>query len=233
MSRTKNVKYSISENLKSLRNNLNISAPRLSHIIDININSWREYEKTNKIPSLGRLIKISNFFGVSLDFILRGNECNFPRSLKLLEFAKKIDKLDEFKRFQIVSTANTLIDDIPLPENIRMDTLEIHLTDSFHTNLKLARKDKSLPQIQLSEKVGVLRNRISAYEISQFPPPPILCKISDFLNISIHALGTGQKLQYEFVNGDLLNVILKADHLLPLKEITVLINLMSKITQKK
>ena len=62
-----------SEKLKKLRKEKKITQEKLASIIGVERSSIGKYESTNVMPSIDVLNRISNFFGVSVDYLL-GNE---------------------------------------------------------------------------------------------------------------------------------------------------------------
>lgn len=65
-----------SVNLKALRKQNKLTQVRLSEILNLDKSSIAKYETTGTIPSKDILIKISQLFGVSIDFLLGNDENN-------------------------------------------------------------------------------------------------------------------------------------------------------------
>jgi transcriptional regulator with XRE-family HTH domain len=217
--------------LKELRNNKNITLEQFSSKVDINFLTTRSYEANNKTPSLLNLIKIASFFQVSIDFLLLENKTFYTRSILFLSLTEKIDKMDQVKRFQIESTAKSLIPKEADIENIEIktDSLKIVLTNNIHENIKSLRKEKGLTQKNIAELLNIDNSVVAYYEKKSIPPFDKLLKLSEYFNLSMHAIATGQKLNFNIENKGLQNTIHKADKLLPLRDKDFLTHLMQKI----
>lgn len=227
-------KFHISDNLRNLRRAKNITVKELHGATGIAENTLRKYETDFKVPYLPNMLKIAQYFGISLDFLLRWDTTSYPKSLYLLSLAEKFDQMDQAKRFQIESTANSLLGSkhATLDIEIRTDNLEIELTENIHKNIKLLREYRGIRQRQVAEYLGITTSQVSWYEKNHPPPGIKLIKISEFLDISIHALVTGKKLNGNNIeNAALRKTILKADKLLPLQEKNILIHLMKRIIE--
>ena len=216
--------------LKILRENYSLTIRELSQKLNLDFNTVKSYEFHSDIPSYPVLIKFAQFFHVSLDYLVIGNETPFIHNIKFLELANKIDRFGINERYKIEASTSTLLKKDLNPE-IKLDTIFPDLTPSFHNNLKLVRKSKELSQYQISKQIGITRVQVTRYEKNSYPRIKNLVKISQFLNTSIHSLLTGQKLFYDFNNAGLKNIILKADKLLSLEEIKFLIHLMERIIE--
>lgn len=62
----------INEILKELRQQKHLTQQELAKILDINLSSYQKYERPNNTikPSIESLIKIADFYGVSIDYLL-------------------------------------------------------------------------------------------------------------------------------------------------------------------
>lgn len=60
--------------LKTLRKTKKITQEQLAEIIGVERSSIAKYESTNTIPSIDVLLKISNYFNVSLDYLLENKQ---------------------------------------------------------------------------------------------------------------------------------------------------------------
>lgn len=73
-----------SVNLKALRKQNKLTQVRLSEILNLDKSSIAKYETTGTIPSKDILIKISQLFGVSIDFLLGNDENTQKQSTGVL-----------------------------------------------------------------------------------------------------------------------------------------------------
>lgn len=62
----------INEVLKQLRQSKGLTQQEFASMLDINLSSYQKYERANNTitPSLDSLIKIADFYGVSVDYLL-------------------------------------------------------------------------------------------------------------------------------------------------------------------
>ena len=63
----------IKENLKKLRKEKNISQKKLTNDINISYANYNKYETTDVNPDIETLIKIADYYQVSLDYIVGRN----------------------------------------------------------------------------------------------------------------------------------------------------------------
>ena len=220
--------FPIGKNIKQLRNYKNITLEEFSNITSININTAQNYENKSIVPSISSLHNIANYFGISLDYLIQSNKTDYPFNLKLFSLALKVDALDQSKRFQIESTANSFLQGKE-KVNVQLDTTPIELEDNIHVNIKLIRSEKNILQKEIAELLEVKQGVASRYEKNVTPSIDKIVKLSKFFGISIHALTTGQKLCFNFIDGHLEKTILQADKLLSLDEHKMLIHLMETI----
>lgn len=57
------------ERLKYLRKNNNITQKTISNYLEIHINSYQKYEQGTREPNFDTLLKIANYFNVSIDYL--------------------------------------------------------------------------------------------------------------------------------------------------------------------
>jgi len=227
----KNKKNQFSYTLKELRKIKEITLENLADALKINPGSFRHYEIDNTIPSLPVIIAISNYFEISIDFLLFGNNTHYLKSIKLLKLSEKIEKMNQIKRFQIESTANSLISGQKLDFLVKVDKQELQLTNNFNGNLKNIRNKIGYSQKKIADLIGTSRSQIALYEIKSIPKLENLFKLSEILDISIHALSTGNLLNPDFRDLHLKETMLKADSILSLKEKEFFCHLMQRIIE--
>jgi transcriptional regulator with XRE-family HTH domain len=226
-------KFHISNNLRRLRKFKDITVSDLYHFTNINKNNLRKYETNYLLPALDNLRILADYFGISLDFLLLWDKTKYPRNILLFSLAKKIDAMDQVKRFQIESTATSLIGGkkIDIEFEIKLDEFYPKLTVNINENIKILRTHKNILQREVAEYIGIHPKAFTPYERKSIPPAPKLIKMAEFLNVSIHSLATGIKLNYEFNSKQLLRIIFLADRLLNLEDKKILIRLMQRIIE--
>jgi putative transcriptional regulator len=220
------------ENLKEIRNFFNLTQDELAKKINIDDRSIIAQYESRATPSIKVLKKLSETFNLSVDFIILNINCYYARNLKLLILAQKFDgSAPSQSRGLVESSAEVFLKEKKTAE-IKQDRFEECLADNFHKNLKILRSRKDLSQKELSVLLNIGRTTVSSYERNIFPPLENLIKLSETLDVSMHALVTGRKLDFQFTDGPFGKTMLLADRLLPLEQQKYLIDLMENITQK-
>ncbi len=64
------------ERLYELRKSKNISQEELAELLDVSRQSISKWENDKAYPEMTRLLFMSDYFGVSLDYLMRGTECD-------------------------------------------------------------------------------------------------------------------------------------------------------------
>lgn len=220
--------------LKELKKFYNFTQETLAKKLSMDKNTISFYESGKALPSFKSLKKIVFFFDISFDFFLLGEGSLYPRNLKLIRLAKELDHLQAQDRTHIEVTAESFLKNKKNDTSkIKLDDIDISLSNDFHSNLKKIRNIKNIQQIDLAKALQLSRSSISMYEFSNFPTPDKLIKIAKIFNVSIHALATGKKLNFTFKDGHFGDTMLLADHYLPLEDHKVLIRLMENIIGDK
>ncbi len=220
--------------LKEIRDYYNLSRQQLAQKLSIDPNTITAYENGRSYPSFKVLVKIKDVFQFSLDYIMRGDECPYPRNLNLIGLAEKLDRGPfSASRKNLRITAESLLGKkSALKAELCRDPIKIELTGDFHSNLKNMRNLRSMTQSSLAEKLGITRNLLSQYESGIYPTVDKLAEFSKILDISIHALSTGEKLSFDFLGRDFGQAILTADHFLSLDRQKILITLLEAALDK-
>lgn len=78
-------------NLKFFRNSFNLTQKKLANHLSVEEQTIKYYESGHTIPSFKILIKIQTLFQISFDFFIFNEKCYYPKNLKLLKLAKKLD----------------------------------------------------------------------------------------------------------------------------------------------
>jgi transcriptional regulator with XRE-family HTH domain len=222
------------ENFKKLRNINNLTVEQLAKKLEISERTIAAYEVGKFYPSFKVLIKTIDIFDFSLDYLIRNNESLYPRNLKLIKLATKLDirTFSESKKNIKITIESLLIGKSALKSALQQDSVDIELSNDFHSNLKNIRNLRNMTQADLAEKLGITRTLLSQYELRIYPTVNKLAEFSRLLDISIHALATGEKLSFEFQDRDFGESILLADHFLSLEEHKMLIHLMEAVLKK-
>lgn len=216
------------ENLFILRSFFNLTQEELAKEVNLTNETIILYETGKQIPSLASLKKLSTFFNITFDYLILNKFCLYPKNLKLLKLAKQLDNFSQSQeRSNIEATAKSFLgENIKKDNKIKQDLSTIELTDKFNLNLKEIRKSQEKTQIEIANLINVSRVTYAQYELKNYPSVENLIKLSDFFNISIHALITGHKLSFDFNDKYFGDTMLLADHYLSLEQQKILISIM-------
>ena len=97
--------YNFSLRLKEERLKLHLSQEALSHKLGFAHNYINQLETGKRAPSINALILISEFFGVSTDYLLKGYEKSICDNLEAVS-----SKLTKEERDSLASTISKLIE---------------------------------------------------------------------------------------------------------------------------
>lgn len=218
------------KNLKKIRKYLQFTQKQLADNINLeSANTITIYEGSDNYASLKTVQKIAKISGLSLDFTILDDKCYYPRNIELLTVAKKLDYPFSPKiRDNISNTTDMFLNTVQIPNDYtpQLDTIQLELLGNIHVNIKEVRKYRDISQKVLAERIGVHRSATGLYERNNTPTVENIIKISRELEVSIHALVTGEVLQYDFHDKKFGNLILLADRFLPLEHQKILIMLM-------
>lgn len=222
------------ENLKKLRIFFNLTQDDLAKKLNLEKQTVVQYESGRNTPLFKYLIKMPDIFKISLDFLILNDACCYPRNLTLLKLSNKLDNFYQSQeRSHIEITAKSLLDKMNNEDLIlKQDLIEIELSNDFHSNLKKIRSFKNITQVDLANSIGISRGLLAMYESKVYPPIDKLIKFSEALNISIHALTTGEKLFFDFQDKHFAKTMFLSDKILSLEDQQFLIKLIQKILDK-
>jgi transcriptional regulator with XRE-family HTH domain len=105
----------INETLKKLRNSKKLSQSDMADILEVSLSSYQKYERDKNCitPSLDVLMRIADFYNVSIDYLL-GRETGEPET---------IDKLAG--EFNMSALEKEILDNyLSLPKDMRGDLME-------------------------------------------------------------------------------------------------------------
>ncbi|HHY41645.1 MAG TPA: helix-turn-helix domain-containing protein, partial [Thermoanaerobacterales bacterium] len=91
----------IGERLKMLRKEKNLTMREIGSIIGVSDAAWVKYEKNRAEPSIETLVKIANYFNVSLDFLLGRTNIREPQLVEKANIQSEF--LKEFECSKIVN----------------------------------------------------------------------------------------------------------------------------------
>jgi transcriptional regulator with XRE-family HTH domain len=220
---------------KNFRNEYGYTQEQFAHMLLLDRITIANYESGKATPSMPVLKKMVELLGISLDYLILYENCQYPRNLKLLKLAKKLDvETYSEARSSIEAVINTFWSKKLIPEiNYRLDNPVSGLTNSFNQNLKELRNQKKMTQAQLAQTITVSRTLLNQYETKTFPPIERLIELSKFFDLSMHAMITGENLTFVFDDKFFGKIILLADQHLTIEEKKTLINLLEATIENK
>lgn len=89
----------IGDRLKMLRNEKGLTMKQMAEIFELSISAWNKYEKNEAEPKISNLIKMADFFGVSLDFLLGRTNIKDANLIKKAHTTNKL--IDKFEKISI------------------------------------------------------------------------------------------------------------------------------------
>ena len=232
-----NFKKNIQNALLSFQKIYGYSQANLSEKIGLNALTIKGYLSNNvkAQPSIESLLKITDFFGVSLDYLLLESKNPFVNSVNLFRLGEKIDEAHEFSsRYQLEATISLYLHDHTSKSKFDSNYDKLFLSHSINDNIKKLRNSKKeYTQEIFAKQIGLQRTHISQYERNVKPPFEILIKISKLFNISVHYFVTGQPCNFKFNNSHLLDKLLVLDNLANFDNIKIITDMMQKILNQK
>ena len=105
------------ERLYELRKEKNVSQEELAELLDVSRQSISKWENDKAYPEMTRLLFMSEYFGVSLDYLMRGTEINENTQ----------DTNIDFKAKNMLLLWNTFISNLSGPQRRLMKILYILL----------------------------------------------------------------------------------------------------------
>jgi len=220
------------EFLKELRTSFNLTQDELAKKLMLEDGATIAQYETKINPSMKVLIRITEVFDLSLDFIVNNKSCIYPRNLKLLRLANSFDDSAHSQSRSLVEASIDVFMKQKPTNELKQDSIDLDLKNDFHSNLKSIRIFKGISQLELANSLDVGRTAVTLLENRNFPTLENLQKLSSHFDISMHALVTGQKLTFQFTDGHFGKTMLLADRLLTLEEHKYLIKLMENILAK-
>lgn len=220
------------EFLREIRVSFNLTQDELAKKLLLEDRATIAQYEAKTTPPIKVLVKLTEVFNLTLDYIVNNKNCIYPRNLKLLTLAKSFDNTAHSQSRNLVESSVMAFLKESNEIETKQDSIEIELSNDFHSNIKSLRSHRGLSQLELGKAIGVGRTAITLLENRNFPTLDNLNKLSELFNISTHALVTGQKLIFQFTDGHFCKTMLLADRLLPLEKQKYLVDLMENILAK-
>lgn len=79
----------LSEKIRSLRKNSGLSQEELAERIDVSRQAVSKWELGSAVPTADKLVELADFFGVSLDWLMRGEDFSQNIGSKPNEFSEQ------------------------------------------------------------------------------------------------------------------------------------------------
>lgn len=98
------MKIRIGENVQRLRKAKGLSLRKLSAEVGISHNNLASYERDAIVPSIENAVKMSQYFGVPLEYLFLGEKAYFKyHDLELADLFGEVDQMDEKYRRMVKS----------------------------------------------------------------------------------------------------------------------------------
>jgi len=225
------LKINFNKNFKALKREFGYGPLEISKKTRITRATILNYEFSQSVPSYRNIIKIAEFFNVSIDFLLLNSENRFINYLNLFSLASKTNGLPSMQRNHIEdSIAQFINKDLDITVNFD-DTEKYQFSNSFRDNFKQLREKNNLSQGDLSKLLN-LKSRTSIANIergSSKLPYELLLKISLKFNISLHYMVSGIPLNFKIDDNFLFKNLKIFDKSASQKQIQTVIVLMEQI----
>lgn len=106
------------ERLRKLRKDMGLNQRNAARKISVNVNQLVRYEIDKSKPSFDLIVRLADFFEVTTDFLIHGNDKRFTeraqiKDEQLLELFRRIDKLNRLQREQIKWAIDSLVCKLP------------------------------------------------------------------------------------------------------------------------
>ena len=139
------------ENLKEIRTSFNLTQQELAKKLMIEDGATIAQYEADTTPSMKVLIKMTEIYNLSLDFIVNNKNCVYPRNLKLLTLTKEFDNSAHFQSRSLVEASASVFLKENKTDEIKQDSFELELSPDFHSNLKNIRSLKNISQLELAK----------------------------------------------------------------------------------
>lgn len=220
------------KNFKLITEKFKVTTSEIYNNTKIKKDTLNNYEFTSVLPSYKNILKLSNYFGLSIDFLLLNSNNKFINFFELFSLAEKSNKLPSTWRNHIEESISPYINQKDNDVSSFDSVDKYSFTKSIHENIKIIRKVNNISQSELA-KVLNLKSRVSIalYEKKSNPPYEILLKLSKKYNISVHYLLTGVPLHFSIEDNLLLKNLLIFDKTASLEEFKVITPPIKKILE--
>lgn len=223
------------KNFLYLKNSLNLNLTKIHQKTGIKKTVLENYKFSSSLPSYENIIKIAEFFNVSIDFLLLNSNNNFINYCNLFSLAEKTNELHSMQRNHIEDSITQFIDKKEETiSSIFDDENKFKFENSIHKNIQILRDTEKISQTELA-KILNLKSRVSISNIERGEtkiPYDLLHIISKKYSISIHYLITGIPLQYNIKEIFLKENLVIFDKTASLQDIQTIVHLMEKIVSK-
>ena len=98
------------KNLKFFRNFFSLTQKEIADKLNIDEHTIKFYESVHSVPTFKNLKNIIELFNITYDFFILFDKCKYPRNIKLLTLAKKLDDFSKSEaRNNIEATTRNLL----------------------------------------------------------------------------------------------------------------------------
>ena len=149
-----------SERLKTLRKQRDISQAKVAEAVGLSIMQCRRYEAGTSEPTLSKLTKLADFFGVSIDYLIGRVDAPLP--------------LEDKESGETTTRRST-----------SCQPIDSNFMSLFSARLQKCRQEKGLTQKQMAKIYGISERSWQAYEGGKhMPDAQGLMQLADFFGVS-------------------------------------------------
>lgn len=191
----------------------------------------KNYEFYSDLPNYENIKKLSNFFQVTIDFLLLNSKNSFINNYNLFFLAEKTNNLPSMQRNHIEDTVAQFINIKSKVKTKFDDKKTYQFEPSINKNIKIIRDFHKVSQSALAKTLNLKSgNSISNIERGAAKVPyDLLYILSKKYSVSIHYLITGMPLVFEIKESFLLESLIKFDKTAKPQDIQTVTNLMQRI----
>ena len=154
----------IGQRIRELRKRRNMTLRDLATELDIPFTTLGNYERGDRQPDLDLLISIADFFGVTMDYLTRGDKFTNLDEFNAIEYTKDLDKLLSLVRPEIRDQYLKIYDELfsIIIENAvnNRDSKELILLEqilNFIYRMKFSFKEDEIEKYSVSTKYEVTK----------------------------------------------------------------------------
>jgi transcriptional regulator with XRE-family HTH domain len=187
------------QRLTKLRKSKKLTQEQLAKILNIDRTSIGKYENSGVIPGKDVLIKLSEFFGVSIDYLLE-NDSQVNYSQVLNDDEKYIVELYSNANIQAKITAKSALEIGQAGDGKCVHDIALLIG----TQVKKFREQQGMSQDELAAAIGSDAGKVSAWESGYYTPgAEMMIRLCEFFDVTMDEMFGREKNQPAVYNDEL------------------------------